>query len=224
MRQHYIPEFILKGFVEEGAPGNRGIWVFDAKRQRWNKRPTRRTASIDDFYSFVESGGERDDQLEDFLQSLETPVAMLLARDIAAKRPLGAPHPEDLFVTFCAFLIVRNPLTIDQVKKDLAQRARDFLEEITASPEAFQHFRAEVAAGTGQEFPNLIDFRRLRTDFAVNTRKAGGLSVSLGMSIALRETRRNVGRFHVRALARSQLHHGRYPVHGYLLGVRARDV
>jgi Protein of unknown function (DUF4238) len=178
---------MLEGFVADEPTGNRGVWVYSAQRKKWDKRPTRRTASVDNFYSFVEPTGERDDQLEDFLESLETPVAMLLARDIAVQRPLQKPHPEDLFVTFCAFLIVRNPATIDRTKENLVGMAKDILEEMTASSEAFQAFRKEFALGTGQEFPNLIEFERLRTDFGVTATRSGGLGFSVGMSIALRE-------------------------------------
>ena len=187
MRQHYIPKFIIEGFVADDPTGNRGVWVFGASHKRWEKRPTKRTASLDDIYSFVESSGERDDQLEKFLESLETPMAMFLTKDIAAKRPLQPPHPDDLFVTFCALLIARNPATIDRTKDILVRMAKEIVEEMTASAEAFQAFRRDFAVGTGQEFPNLIEFQRLRTDFKVSATKAGGLGFSLGMSIAIRD-------------------------------------
>ena len=168
-------------------PATGGVWVFAASRKRWDKRPTKRTASLDDIYSFVESSGERDDQLEKFFESLETSIAMLLAKDIAAKRPLQPPHPDDLFVTFCAMLIARNPTTIDLTKDFLVRMAQEIVEEMTASPEAFQTFRRDFVVGTGQEFPDLIEFQRLRTDFKVSATKAGGLGFSLGMAISLRD-------------------------------------
>ena len=57
-----------------------------AQYRQWKKRPTKRTASLDDFYSLIEPGGERKDAIEDLLHEYETPVALLLERDLEARR------------------------------------------------------------------------------------------------------------------------------------------
>lgn len=185
MLQHYIPKFVLEGFVDESAPGNRGVWVYHAKYKSWQKRSTKRTASLDDFYSFIEDDGERDDAVEEMLQGIETPSALLLRKDIAQRRPIaGPPHRDDLFITFCSLLIARNPSTIDRTKTILARSAKEWLDQITESAESFQAFREEYHKNLGVEFPNVIDFRRLRTDFNITATKSGGLGVSLATSRA----------------------------------------
>lgn len=187
MRQHYIPKFIVEGFVTDDSSGNRGVWLYSATRKKWDRRPTTRVASAQDFYSFIEASGERDDQLEQFLESIETPVAKLLKRDILARNPLQPPHPDDIFVTFCALLIMRNPATISRTKAVLVNNAKDHIDEITSSHESFQAFRRDFAAKTGRDFPNIIEFQRLRTDFEIGATKSAGLGFSLAASVAIRE-------------------------------------
>ena len=183
MLQHYIPKFILEGFVDESASGNRGVWVYHAKYKSWQKRSTKRTASLDDFYSFIEDDGERDDAVEEMLHGIETPSALLLRKDIVQRRPIsGPPHRDDLFITFCSLLIARNPATINRTKAILARSAQQWLDEITESAEAFQAFREEYRKNLGVELPNVIDFRRLRTGFNISATKSGGLGVSLATS------------------------------------------
>src|SRR5229473_6608332 len=109
VNQHYIPKFILEGFVDLSDLGNRGVWTYKVSERKWSKRPTRRTASLDDFYSLVDLGGDRDDAVENYLRAIETPMAVLLSAEIAVRRSISPPRPHDLFVTFCSQLICRNP-------------------------------------------------------------------------------------------------------------------
>lgn len=183
MNQHYVPKFIIEGFVDERSAGNRGVWVYHSKYRTWQKRPTKRTASLDDFYSLIEPSGEREDAIENFLHGFETPVALLLQKDITPRHPIGgAPHRDDIFIAFCAFLFARNPVTVDSARRTLVREAQKLIEESTASDEAFQRFRADVHAGTGQVFPNLVEFKRLRTDFKVDATKAGALATAIATS------------------------------------------
>jgi hypothetical protein len=188
LNQHYVPKFIIEGFVDQASQGNRGAWVYHADHRQWQKRPTKRTASLDDFYSLIEPSGEREDAIEDLLREYETPVARLLERDIAIRRPIASlPDRDDVFITFCAFLIARNPVTVDAARGVLAREARALINEITASGEAFQKFRSDVEIGTRQVFPNIVDFQRLRTDFAVDATKAGSLALAIATSAFWRD-------------------------------------
>ncbi|MHB0971252.1 MAG: DUF4238 domain-containing protein [Thermoanaerobaculia bacterium] len=188
MNQHYVPKFIIEGFVDEDSPGNRGVWVYHAAYRQWKKRPTKRTASLDDFYSLIEPSGEREDAIEDLLHEYETPVALLLERDIGVRRAISSvPHRDDVFITFCAFLIARNPATVDSARRVLVREAQELIDEITSSDEAFQKFRQEIKAGTGEDFPNVIEFQRLRTDFRVGATKAGALAFAIATSAFWRD-------------------------------------
>jgi hypothetical protein len=180
VKQHFIPKFVVEGFVDDEAGGNRGVWVYHDQHRRWAKRPTKRIASLDDFYSLVEPTGEREDTLEMLFHSIETPAAMLLRKDLATHRPIvGSPQWNDLFVTFCAILIARNPATIELARDVLVQQAHEIVTEITESAAAFRQFREQFQAETGEEFPNIIEFERLRTDFKISATKAGGLGASI---------------------------------------------
>jgi hypothetical protein len=180
MLQHYIPKFILEGFVDEKAPGNRGVWTYHARYKSWQKRSTKKTASVDDLYSFIEPEGTREDGVEEMLHKFETPMALLLKKDIGARRRIGSqPHRDDLFITFCSLLLARNPATVDYAKATLVREAKEWLTEITESSEAFQNFRNEYSKGLGVEFPNVVDFRRLRDGFRISATQAAGLGLAL---------------------------------------------
>ena len=176
MKQHYVSKFIVEGFVDEAGDGNRGVWVFNSKVRRWAKRPTRRTASSDDFYTLFDQVGQRDDALEALFESVETPMAMLLRKDLMAQRPIaGRPASEDLFIHFCSLLIARNPAMIDRMKSHLAREGQSLFREITASDEAFQAARSEYQQATGKQLLNIQNIARLRDKFAISATKAGGL-------------------------------------------------
>lgn len=180
MLQHYIPKFILEGFVDEEAAGNRGVWTYHARYKTWQKRSTKKTASLDDFYSFIESNGSREDAVEDMLHEFETPMALLLKKDIGERQLIGShPHRDDLFITFCSLLFARNPNTVDRAKSVLAADAKQWLIEITESDEAFQKFRHEYHQTLGLEFPNVVNFKSLRDGFGISATRAGGLGVAM---------------------------------------------
>jgi Protein of unknown function (DUF4238) len=186
--QHYIPRFILEGFVDAKDAGHRGVWVYHSKHQAWQKRPTRRTGSGKDIYTLFESTGERDDALEDLLSNVERPAAKLLRHDITTrKRIASAPHAQDLLINFCSLLIARNPATIGRTKGVLERKAKEWLDEITASSEAFQAFRDEYKVTTGRDFPDVVDFQRLRTGMRISATKRAGLAFSIATARAFAE-------------------------------------
>src|SRR5438874_639811 len=131
MNQHFIPRFLVEGFV---APekGNRGVWVYRASTHGWSKRPTRQTAALEDFYTFVEANGDRDEALEAYMAEIEREAAPYVRKIIAERPRLSKPDPHDVVVTFCALLICRNPSMIQRTKSVLEQYAQEMLAEFTA--------------------------------------------------------------------------------------------
>src|SRR5438270_12361560 len=104
MNQHFVPKFLIEGFVNDEEPGNRCAWVYRASERVWSKRPTRKTASLEDFYTFVESNGVKDETLEEFMGGIERQFAPILHGAIANRRRIAPPQPFDIVVTFCALL------------------------------------------------------------------------------------------------------------------------
>ena len=187
MNQHFIPKFLIEGFVDSRPNGNRGVWVYRAATKTWSKRSTRKTAALDDFYSFVEANGERDDTLEQMMQSIETPMARILRKEILNRRSLAPPRPYDLFVTFCALLICRNPATVARVQEILAREAKKLMTDVVASKEKFHEFRKEFKEETGKDFPNLVEPEKAMAALKVTATKAGGLGFSIAMLEILAE-------------------------------------
>jgi hypothetical protein len=197
MNQHFITRFLIENFIDESAPGNRGVWVYRASRKKWEKRPASRTASLEDYYSFVEKNGERDDTLEDLMENIETKAAPIIRNTIEKGGRLAPPQPYDLFICFCALLICRNPATIERVKSTLALELVDEMKRDFGNQEAFQRLRADFKNDTGADFPNFVSPEELIGKFRFSATKAGGLGFSMMMLALLNE---QLGRLHVRFL------------------------
>src|SRR3954453_23050379 len=159
MNQHFVPRFLIENFVDPQSRGNRGVWVYRASTQQWSKRPTRRTASLDDFYTFLAANGDSDNTYEDFMEKIETLLSPFVRDGIERRRRLSPPQPYDVFVAFCALLICRNPQTVRRTRDALVRRAYAELDRHFSTPEAFQKMRAEYHQHTGKDFPNFVDPR-----------------------------------------------------------------
>jgi hypothetical protein len=181
MNQHFIPKFLIEGFVNDDEPSNRGVWVYRASHREWSKRPTRQTAALDDFYTFVEDNGERDDTLEESMGRIEKLFAPILRYAISTRRRIAPPQPFDVVVTFCSLLICRNPATAARTGETLVRMAKQVMSEAIATEESFQQFRKEILEQAGVDFPNIVaqDRSRLLTDFRVTPTKVGSLGVSM---------------------------------------------
>jgi hypothetical protein len=179
VNQHFIPRFIIEGFVDHVATGNRGVWVYRATTQSWAKRPTRRIASLEDFYSFVEANGDRDDTLEHYMQEIETQIAPFFRNGIEKRRRLNVPREDDAFVTFCALLICRNPTTVERTKRALEALAYTTLHEAFSTPQSFQDLRRRFREKTGKEFPNFVNPLEVLSKFRPSATHAAGLGFSI---------------------------------------------
>jgi Protein of unknown function (DUF4238) len=197
LNQHFISRFLIENFVDESAPGNRGVWVYRASENKWEKRPTRKTGSLEDFYSFVEENGDRDDTLENFMEKIETQVAPIIRDGIEVARKLSQPQPYDVFVCFCALLICRNPATFEHVKSALVRQILDEMKRDFGNQAAFQRLRTEFKQHTGADFPNFVNPAEVIGKFKFSATKTGGLGFSMLMLEPLNE---QLGRLHVRFL------------------------
>jgi Protein of unknown function (DUF4238) len=197
LNQHFISRFLIENFVDESAPGNRGVWVYRASHEKWSKRPTRTTGALEDFYTLIEKNGDRDYTLEDFMERIETQVAPIIRDGIEAGRRLSPPQPYDAFVCFCALLICRSPGTFERVKRSLVRQILDEMKLDFADQESFQRFRSEFKEHTATDFPNLVDPAKVLSNFQVSATKEGGIGFSMLMLQPLNE---QLGRLHVRFL------------------------
>jgi hypothetical protein len=181
MNQHYVPKFLIEGFVNEDELGNRGVWVYRASDCDWSKRPTRQTAALDDFYTFVENDEPRDDTLEESMGRIEKLFAPILRDAISTRREIAPPQPFDAIVTFCSLLICRNPTTAARTGDILVRKAKQIMSEVIATEESFQQFRKEFIEKAGVDFPNIVaeDRPRLLTDFRVSPTRLGSLGISM---------------------------------------------
>ncbi|MBL7057758.1 DUF4238 domain-containing protein [Patescibacteria group bacterium] len=60
IKQHTVPNFYLKNFADK----NLCVWVCDKKKKELRKQPTKDTAIINDYYTFINSSNEKDYKVE----------------------------------------------------------------------------------------------------------------------------------------------------------------
>jgi hypothetical protein len=183
VNQHFVPRVLIEGFVNDEELGNRAVWVYQASHRQWSRRPTKKTAALEDFYTFVAANGVRDDSLENFMGKIEKEFAPILRNAIAARRQLAPPQPFDLLVTFCALLICRSPNTTTKTGEALMRSAKELIADAIATEESFQATRSELRERAGIEFPNVVaaDRPRLLTECSFTATKAASLGFAMLM-------------------------------------------
>ncbi|MGH9340306.1 MAG: DUF4238 domain-containing protein [Acidobacteriota bacterium] len=115
MRQHYLPKFYLRGFVEEAGPRSlRRLWVYSKTERKWAKRSPRSVAAIPNLYSFVGGEGWRWDRVENAFGLSETQTARVVREKLIRRRPLDESDRVTL-VTFLSGMLVRVPVVTKEL-------------------------------------------------------------------------------------------------------------
>jgi hypothetical protein len=128
-RQHYVPQFYLRGWVPEGEGL---IWVY-TKTQQPRRLSIRKAGQEPDFYAFTDRHGINDSvSIEKELEKLDTAAAPVIKR-IREREPLTDVDRE-LLSRFISVLWRRVPEHREVVDGSL----RDMM------PEYFEHLRDEL--------------------------------------------------------------------------------
>ena len=141
MKQHYLPKFYLRGFMQEFPKKKGKLFEFDLQemRQRGPCRPKDVTWSTD-FYNADDPLNEHPDEVEHFYdKEIESKAAPVLFSIFESK---VLPHGEDraYLLLFIASLAARIPAIRDGIEAVVNHEFRDPALALTRSPERFQEF------------------------------------------------------------------------------------
>src|ERR1022692_38891 len=75
-RNHYLPQFYLKGFADEGG----AFWLFDRERKEYRLQKPINTGVEKDFYQVTRPDGEKTDEVEKMLSAVEGTCKQIIDR------------------------------------------------------------------------------------------------------------------------------------------------
>ena len=104
-RHHYVPQFYLKGFVENRNQPK--LFAVDTKKKRSFWTPPANVAVEHDFHT-IEAPGQPPDIVESKLAELESEISTSLER-IIRNRSLSNQDDRALLFSFMALLLIKNP-------------------------------------------------------------------------------------------------------------------
>jgi hypothetical protein len=140
-RQHFLPEFYLKGFAKNGM-----LAVYDRKLDTVRVEQPKNTGVIGHFYTLKDAEGRQRFELEEMLCDFEG-KASLVIKKLVAKEEISENERNDL-ANFIALAAIRTPDMVDSIKafnsgliSDIAKRmfantemVKDRIRSKTASP------------------------------------------------------------------------------------------
>jgi hypothetical protein len=131
-RQHFLPEFYLKGFTK-----NDMIAVFDREMNEIRIQQPVNTCVIGHFYTMEDASGRKRFELEQLLSEYED-KASLVIKKLAAREIINADERANLAI-FVALAAFRTPDIVDSLKAfnsnligDMAKRMFVDVEEVKA--------------------------------------------------------------------------------------------
>jgi len=154
MKQHYLPQFYLKGFcVPESPIGYEPyLWVYFRSSQKWQKRAPKNLATESDLYSFIEANGNRNDEIEKMLSVIESRMAEIIKTKIEKRQPLNFEDRVTIAI-FVAFMSIRVPAFHEHIGSFVTEVAERIMMLQANHPEAFPALKKHYEQETGQSLP-----------------------------------------------------------------------
>lgn len=109
-RNHYIPQFYLKGFLDHNVepPREPSLWILDKKKGELRQKGTKKAARIYGYYDLKLITGEITTAVETFFsKQIENPAALIL-RKILNYEPINDDERFQ-FSEFIYYSLVRVP-------------------------------------------------------------------------------------------------------------------
>lgn len=102
-RQHYLPQFYLKGFSDD----EKSILVFDRLKDNYFHQTIRKAAAINDYYSLINEPEDRKYLVEKALSKIEGIAAQIIP-DVERGANLS-PLGKEALALFCTIQMMRVP-------------------------------------------------------------------------------------------------------------------
>lgn len=129
-RQHFLPEFYLKGFTKNGM-----LAVYDRQSNSVGVQNPKNTGVIGHFYTLKDAEGLQRFELEEMLCGFETKASQVIMK-LVAKKLISADERNNLAI-FIALAAFRTPDIVDSLKGfnseligDIAKRMFANVEEV----------------------------------------------------------------------------------------------
>src|SRR5579872_781405 len=145
-KQHYVPQFYTRAFVDPQTPTGHEpyVWVFSKDGKTKQKRAPKNILWETDLYTF-EEGGAKNYELEESLSKIENDFAEVVRRKINKRLPLTDEEHETL-CTFVATMLQRAVRQRDNQEHffdDLVAQVERLETHHGAGPTASQKLREE---------------------------------------------------------------------------------
>jgi hypothetical protein len=116
IRQHFLPQFYLEGFVIRPVSDPPKFWFFNFRDQKWHVRTPINTAVRKHYYTLKDQDESKNYYVEKYLSDLEGKVKDLLDRKIRKNlRPKTCEHIATLAV-FVSITRTRVPFYRDKIE------------------------------------------------------------------------------------------------------------
>ena len=116
-RHHYLPQFYLKGFSQDGK-----LWTYDRKLKKYGLRTPTNVAVKKDYYTFITDEDTKDTEIETVLALYESQAKAVIKKvDNGKNLSIEDIHKIGLFI---AFLMVRVPKFENQFNKSYNEGVR----------------------------------------------------------------------------------------------------
>lgn len=154
-RHHYLPQFYLQAFAEDGM-----LWVFDREKREYRRQSPLNTAVQKDYYTAVDQAGALNRNLERILADIEGKASQAISL-ADADRELMDENRSALAV-FCALLKVRTPNFEKTVAEAGDQLFKKIMKSTVDSEDRAAAMIADYEGATGKALPlsprDLLDF------------------------------------------------------------------
>ena len=117
VRQHFLPQFYLKGFASKPVSEPSKFWLYDFRKDKWDVRTPFNTAVRRHFYTLKDQNEQKNYYLENYFSNLEGKVKELMDRKIEkGLRLKGSDHIATLAVFVC-LMRSRVPYFRDKIEE-----------------------------------------------------------------------------------------------------------
>jgi len=144
-RQHYLPQFYLKGFILDGK-----FWVYDRQLNEFRKQTPINTAIEKDYYSFTDKNGEKNTNIEKILADVEGRIVPVINK-IKSQEKIN-DDDKGIMSLFLSFLNYRVP-EFEKLSNEIAQKISKFtIQNLISSKEQATKWIENYKKDTGKSF------------------------------------------------------------------------
>ena len=154
-KQHYIPQFYLKFFCDNGY-----LWVYDRNNKEIRKQPPKTTAFKKHYYSVTEENGDVNTDIEKMLAEIESKGKIIIEK-LNNYEDISIQNKEE-FSLFLNFMFTRVP-AFEKQTNELSEKLFKFIAKFSSSNRNYmenilKQMEKEKGEPSTDSVDELIDF------------------------------------------------------------------